>query len=128
VSTPPLPFEQMRPHPSADPGFRLDPNGCAVFRVDGHHVDVSVRYVTEQDRTDHVLGEDSDVLVFVEVDVAGITVGRGSFPAEWVNPYSMREALSYAVREAVEAAERKVDEMARELAEVRAKREQKGAK
>ncbi|MFJ4902945.1 hypothetical protein [Streptomyces sp. NPDC088727] len=129
MTTPPLPFEQIRPYPAADPGFRLDPNGRAAFRVSGHVVDVTARYTTEGDRTDYsATGEGDEVLIVATVDVAGVTVGRGWFLAEWHNPYAMRDALAEAVREAIDGAERKTDEMAAELAQIRTKRESEASK
>jgi hypothetical protein len=122
---PPLPWEQIRPSPMADPGFRLNPDGTARFRYAGHLVDVLVRYTTEDDRTDYnATGEGDEVIVFASVDVGGFTVGRAWWVTEWHNPYSMREALVYVLPEAVDKAERKVDEMAAELAKIRAKRQE----
>lgn len=115
----PPPWKQLRPSPVADPGFRLDPNGTARFEYSGHMVDVHVRYTTEEDEQEHGrMGDDTDVLVFASVDIAGVTVGRSNFPAEWGNPYSLRDALAYVLREAVDSAERKVNEMADELSRI----------
>lgn len=119
------PWEQLRPWPGQDPGFRLDPNGRAQFRYAGHRVDVHVRYTTEADRTEYsATGDDDNVIIFASVDVAGVTVGRSWWVTDWGNEYSMREGLAYVLKEATEEAERKVDEMARELAALRAKREE----
>lgn len=129
MSVTPLPYRQIRPNPSADPGFRLDPNGRAVFLVDGHQVDVLVRYTTEEDKglPYSAEAEGDEVLVSASVDVAGETVGRGWMLSEWHSPYRLREALDYAVRQAVEGAERQVDEMTAELAQLRAKRTQEAS-
>lgn len=120
----PPPWEQLRPWPDSDPGFRLDPSGRAQFRYAGHRVDVHVRYTTEEDRTDYsATGEGDEVIVFATVDAAGITVGRGWWLAEWHNPYSMRDALAYVLPEAVEKAERTVDEMSAEFNKIRTTRQ-----
>jgi hypothetical protein len=119
----PPPWEQLRPWPGQDPGFRLDPNGRAQFRYAGHLVDVRVRYITEEDRTEYnATGDDDNVIIFATVDVAGVTVGRSWWVTDWNNPYCMRDGLAYVLKEAAEDAERRVDEMAAELAKLRAQR------
>jgi hypothetical protein len=116
IPSQPLPWKQLRPSPLADPGFRLNPDGTAKFQVDGHLVDVCVRYTTEDDRADYnAAAEGDEVIVSASVDVAGVTVGRAWFLAEWHNPYSLRDALSYVLRDAVDSAESKVAEMAAEI-------------
>jgi hypothetical protein len=123
VTQQPPPWEQLRPYPGADPGFRLDPNGRAQFRYAGHRVDVQVRYTTEEDRTDYsATAEGQEVIVFAFIDVGGVTVGQSWWVTDWNNPYHMRDALAYVLPEAVEKAERTVDEMAAELAKIRTTR------
>ncbi|MFI0967145.1 hypothetical protein ACH4S8_38025 [Streptomyces sp. NPDC021080] len=122
----PLPFKQLR---DADPGFRLDPDGRASFLVDDYRVDVHVRYTTEDDRADYsATGEHPEVLVSASVAVAYVVVGRAWMLSEWINPYSLRDAVAFVIREAVEGAERKVDDMAAEVAENRAKRKKEARK
>jgi hypothetical protein len=119
----PPPWEQLRPWPDQDPGFRLDPSGNAQFRYAGHRVDVHVRYTTEEDHTRYsATGDDDNAIIFATVDVAGVTVGRSWWVTDWNNPYSMRDALAYVLKEATGDAERKVDEMAAELGRLRTKR------
>ncbi|MFD9868559.1 hypothetical protein ACFXI8_27320 [Streptomyces niveus] len=120
---PPPSFEQLRPHPHADPGFRLSPDGTARFQHDGHLIDVLVRYTTEEDRAPYTAtAEGDEVIVFASVDVCGMLVGRSWALAEWRNPYSLRDSLLYVLREAVDQTEHKVDEMAAQVARIRAKR------
>ena len=122
MTQPPLPWEQIRPYPLADPGFRLDPNGRAVFMVDGHHVDVTIRYTTEDDRDDYnATGEGDEVLVTASLDVEGTTVSRAWFLAEWHNPYSLRDALAYVLRDAVDSGETQAIKMADAVREIRNK-------
>lgn len=126
MSVLPLPFKQLR---STDPGFSLDPDGRATFLAYGYQVNVHVRYTTEDDRTDYsATAEDHEVILFASVDIAGVTAGRSWFLAEWNNPYSLRDAIEYVIREAVSNAENKAEKMAREVKEMRAKREAEALK
>lgn len=120
----PSPWEQLRPWPDTDPGFRLNPDGTARFRHAGHLVDVLVRYTTEEDRTHYsATGDEANVIVFASVDVGGVTVGRSWWATDWSNPHHMHDALAYVLPEAVGEAERTVDKMAAELTKIRATRQ-----